>query len=137
MYNGQLDEYTYIHLLTVFILFIIMTQYRNRFMHSDVYKSGETAVDRDRFDITKNRLYPPNKDKKNKNKIWSKRENWGDKRILHFEKLLSCRLYFSCSFIKQAYCKYLYCKNCWPTFLSLGGRTAQNSTHMCYYCNND
>jgi hypothetical protein len=30
-----------------------MAQYRNRFMHSDVYKSGETTMDRDRFDITK------------------------------------------------------------------------------------
>jgi hypothetical protein len=92
-------------------------------MHSDVYKSGETAVDRDRFDITKNRLWPPNKDKKNKNKIWSKRENWGDERkviilFLQFYKagLLPIPL-FSIHFV-------YVCKNCWPTFLSLGGRTA-------------
>jgi hypothetical protein len=38
--------------MTIFILFTIMVQYRNRFMHSDVYKSGDTTVDRDRFDIT-------------------------------------------------------------------------------------
>jgi hypothetical protein len=30
-----------------------MAQYRNRFMHSDVYKSGETTINRDRFDVTK------------------------------------------------------------------------------------
>jgi hypothetical protein len=39
--------------MKIFKLFTIMAQYRNRFMHSNVYSSGETTVNRDRSDIRK------------------------------------------------------------------------------------
>jgi hypothetical protein len=135
------------HPMIIFILITIMAQHRNRFMHSDVYKSGETTLNRDRFDITKTGFGRQTRRRTTKTKH-GVREKTGETKEFYRLKgyySLSCKLYFSRNFTKQAYCQYIYflyillydCKNCWPTFLTLCVRTAQGNTPTCSYCNTD